>query len=165
MKIALVVYGSRGDVQPMSALATGLKQKGHEVIFCASPDHEEFVKKYQVPFADSGKNQKEVFKNANIRADRNDLSYVMVEITDAEGKVIPNADDIPVDFRLEGNGEIAGVGSGSPTDMSSFQQPRKKTWHGRCLAIVRSSGEGPGTITLTTGAEGLEGASVEIVTK
>jgi len=99
----------------------------------------------------------------SIRADRNDLSYVMVEIVDSEGNVTPYADDIMVNFEISGNGEIAGVGSGSPVDMSSFQQPHKKSWQGRCLAIVRPNGEA-GKIILKAGAEGLKEAVVEIVT-
>jgi beta-galactosidase len=99
-----------------------------------------------------------------IQASRNDLSYVMVEIVDAEGNVVPNADDVLVDFTISGNGEIAGVGSGSPMDMSSFQQPRKKTWQGRCLAIVRPKGE-PGKMVLKAKAGGLTETMVEIITE
>lgn len=61
-----------------------------------------------------------------IKADRNVLSYVMVEIIDAEGNAVPFTDDIRVNFKISGKGEISGVVSGSPTDMSGFQQPRKK---------------------------------------
>jgi len=99
-----------------------------------------------------------------IKADRNDLSYVMVEIIDAEGNVVPYADDVPVNFEISGNGEIAGVGSGSPTDMSSFQQPLKKSWQGKCLAILRPNDEAD-KIVLTARAEGLEEALIEIVTR
>jgi beta-galactosidase len=98
-----------------------------------------------------------------IKADRNDLCYVMVEIVDDEGVLVANADDLMVNFEISGNGEIAGVGSGSPTDISSFQQPRKKTWHGRCLAIVRPRGT-EGQIFLTAKAEGLVEAAIEIIT-
>jgi beta-galactosidase len=101
---------------------------------------------------------------STIRADRNDLSYVMVDIVDAEGNLVTNADDVQVSFRISGNGEIAGVGSGSPTDMSSFQQPRKKSWQGRCLIILRPKGEA-GKIFLTAKAEGLKEALIEIVTQ
>ena len=99
----------------------------------------------------------------SIKADRNDLSYVMTELLDSEGNVVTNADDVLVRFEINGNGEIAGVGSGSPTDMSSFQQPRKKSWQGRCLAIVRPKGKA-GKITLKASAEGLREAVVTIVT-
>ena len=77
-----------------------------------------------------------------IKANRNDLSYVMVEILDAEGNLVPYADDVIVNFEISGNGEIAGVGSGNPMDMSSFQQPRQKDLAGKmpcnCEAQRRS---------------------------
>ncbi|MDO9341114.1 MAG: DUF4982 domain-containing protein, partial [Bacteroidales bacterium] len=101
---------------------------------------------------------------STIKADRNDLSYIMVEILDADGNVVHYADDILDNFEISGNGEIAGVGSGSPKDMSSFQQPRKKTWQGRCLIILRPKGEA-GKIVLTARAEGLKEALIEIVTR
>jgi len=100
---------------------------------------------------------------STIKADRNDLSYVMVEIIDAEGNVV-NSDNVLINFKISGNGEIAGVGSGSPIDMSSFKQPRKKSWQGKCLAIVRPKGEA-GKIVLTARAEGLKDAVVEIVSE
>ena len=69
-----------------------------------------------------------------------------------------------MNFEINGNGEIAGVGNGSPTNMSSFQQPRKKTWKGRCLAIIRPKGEA-GKIILKASAEMLKEAVTEIVTE
>jgi beta-galactosidase len=101
---------------------------------------------------------------STIKADRNDLSYVMVEITDAEGNLITNTDDIIVNFEISGNGKIAGIGNGSFSDVSSCQQPRKKTWQGRCLIILRPKGEA-GKIVLTARAEGLKEALIEIVTR
>ncbi len=100
---------------------------------------------------------------AAIRAERNDLSYVMAEIVDAQGNVVPNADDILVNFKLNGNGEIAGVGNGNHSDLSSFQQPMKRSWQGRCLAIVRPKGAA-GKITLTASSEGLKESTIEIIT-
>jgi beta-galactosidase len=99
-----------------------------------------------------------------IKASRNDLSYVMVDITDADANVIPYADDMIVKFEINGSGTIAGVGNGNPADMSSFQQPAKKTFQGKCLAIVRSTGKA-GKIVLKASAEGLPEASVEIMAK
>jgi beta-galactosidase len=96
-----------------------------------------------------------------IKADRNDLSYVMVEITDAEGNLITNTDDINVNFEISGNGKIAGVGNGSFSDVSSCQQPRKKTWQGRCLVIVRPDVI-PGKIVIKAKSEGLKESFLEI---
>lgn len=46
MKIACVILGTRGDVQPMIALATGLIKKGHDVTIFAPPENEELVMRY-----------------------------------------------------------------------------------------------------------------------
>ncbi len=68
MKIAIVVNGLRGDVQPMLALAIGLIKNGHEVVCCAPPENEELVNRYQVQFVAFGPNYKEIFsKNAGIK--------------------------------------------------------------------------------------------------
>ncbi|MEJ2662197.1 MAG: glycosyltransferase [Desulfobacteraceae bacterium] len=37
MKIVLATYGSRGDVQPMLALALGLQSQGHTVLLVGPP--------------------------------------------------------------------------------------------------------------------------------
>jgi vancomycin aglycone glucosyltransferase len=63
MKIAIVINGTRGDVQPMLALATGLMKNGHAVIFCAPPEHQELVEKYGCPFIPFGPNYKKIFQD------------------------------------------------------------------------------------------------------
>lgn len=44
MRVGIVVSGSRGDVQPMLAVATGLRAAGHETIVCSSPDNEAWAR-------------------------------------------------------------------------------------------------------------------------
>jgi beta-galactosidase len=95
-----------------------------------------------------------------IRADRNDLSYVTVEIVDEQGAVVPNA-DIPVRFTLTGAGELAAIGSASPNDAASFKAPLRKTYQGRCIAILRPKG-GPGQITLKAEAANLKSATIAV---
>jgi beta-galactosidase len=99
-----------------------------------------------------------------IKANRNDLSYVQVEIIDANGRVVPNAEDIEVKYSILGNGEIAGVGNGNPIDLSSFQQLKKKVFHGKGLAIIRSKGMS-GKIILRANASGLKDGYIEIITQ
>jgi beta-galactosidase len=105
-----------------------------------------------------------VADRTKIRADRNDLSYVRAEIVDSRGNIVPDADDILVNFEVTGNGKVAGVGSGNPGDMSSFQQPMKKAYQGICLAIIRPEAIA-GRINVRATAEGLKDASVTITTK
>ncbi|QIP17340.1 glycoside hydrolase family 2 protein [Spirosoma aureum] len=98
-----------------------------------------------------------------IRPDRNELSYVTIEVVDEQGIVIPSA-DLLVSFQLAGVGELAGVANANPTDMSSFQQPQKKTFRGRCLTIVRPQGI-PGNITLKASSPDLQSGELMIIVR
>ncbi len=96
-----------------------------------------------------------------LRADRNDLSFVTVEVTDANGDVIPDG-VVPVRFQVKGTGELAAVGNANPQDVSSFRQPLQcRTFQGRCLAVLRPDA-GPGGI-ITLRAEVAELAATEVV--
>jgi len=98
---------------------------------------------------------------SNIKAHKNDLAYVMVEVIDNEGNVVPDANNVQVEFTISGNGKLAGVGNGSHSDMASFQQPRRRTWQGKCLAIIRPDKK-PGEIIVRAHAEGLQDAGLKI---
>ena len=100
---------------------------------------------------------------STIRADRNDLAYVTVEITDASGNLLPDATNL-VHFTLTGPGELAAVGSGAPNVMESFRQPQHTAWHGRCLAILRPLGAA-GKLALRAEADGLSAAEVTVRVK
>lgn len=95
---------------------------------------------------------------ATIRASRNDLAYVTVEVVDEDGQRVPDA-EVMVRFTVSGAGELAAQGSGSPNDPAGFQTPMRKTFQGRCLAILRPAG-GDGDIRLKAEADGLEPATV-----
>jgi beta-galactosidase len=99
-----------------------------------------------------------------IKADRNDLAYIMTEVVDADGNVVPRADEVTIDFEVSGKGKIAGVGSGNPGDMASFQQPERKTYQGKCLLIVRPEIT-PGIINVKAKSEGLKEYSLELTVK
>lgn len=98
-----------------------------------------------------------------IRADRNDLSFVTVEVVDRNGNRIPDA-AIPVRFRITGAGELAANGSAAPNDPASFRAPLRKTHQGRCLVILRPKGA-PGQITLHAEADDLKAAAIMVETK
>jgi len=100
---------------------------------------------------------------STIRADRNDLSYVTVEVVDQNGLVVPTA-AIPVRFTISGAGELAATGSSAPNDDSSFHAPLRKTYQGRALAILRPMGDA-GKITLKAEADGLKPATIVIRTR
>jgi beta-galactosidase len=88
-----------------------------------------------------------------LRADGQDLSYVTVETIDAKGIRNPKAEDL-VQFEIEGPATIAGVANANPISTESYQQPRRRAWRGRCLAIVKAGRES-GEVVLRTKARGL----------
>ncbi len=99
----------------------------------------------------------------NIKAGATDLSFVKVEIVDANGNVVPYADDVEVSYSIAGAGIIAGVGNGRMDDASSFQQNHKKVFHGKGLVVIRPNDK-KGTITLKAMSNGLMPSQVTITT-
>jgi beta-galactosidase len=95
-----------------------------------------------------------------IRADRNDLAYVTVEVLDRANRLVPDA-TVPVSFSIAGAGELTAVGSANPKHAASFREPRHVTFHGKCLAVLRPRGRA-GSITLRVEAAGLTPASVTL---
>jgi beta-galactosidase len=97
-----------------------------------------------------------------IRADRQDLCFVTVEVVDAEGNLCPNTDHA-IKFELEGPASIAAVGSGDLTSRESYQANPRRVFQGRGLVVVRSGDEARG-LKLTANAEGLQSDTVSIET-
>ncbi len=98
-----------------------------------------------------------------IKADGNDLSYLTVDVVDAKGVIVPDADNL-VKFHMEGSGAIVGVDNGDPVSHESFKTPQRKAFHGKCLVVVQS-GDKPGVVKLTASSDGLTANTVEIATK
>ena len=98
-----------------------------------------------------------------LNADGKDLSFVTVEIVDAEGNLCPLADNL-VHFEVEGNLFIAGVDNGSQTSMERFKDNKRKAFNGKCLVVLQNNGK-TGAARLKAVAEGLKDAVVEIVSE
>ena len=101
--------------------------------------------------------------HGTIRADRNDLSFVTVEMVDSAGRLVPDS-QIKVRFTVSGPGELAAVGNGNPKAPASFHRPECLTFHGRCLAVLRPT-SGAGTIRLRASADGLTGTSLTVISR
>jgi len=90
-----------------------------------------------------------------LHATGEDLSYITVELVDAQGVVNPNADNrVRFSFEIEGSGTIVGVGNANPLSLESSQRPGRKCWRGRCLVIVKA-GDQPGKILVRAAADRL----------
>jgi len=95
-----------------------------------------------------------------IRRDRRDLAFVTVEVLDRDGNPVPDA-VVPVELRIRGAGTLAGAGNANPRDARSFQEPRTRTFHGKCLAVLQPTGAA-GRIVLRAEAEGLTAAETTV---
>ena len=97
-----------------------------------------------------------------ILADRRDVAHVRVEILDARGRVVPDADN-EVTFQIQGSGKVIGLDNGNPLSHEDFKGDHRKAFHGLCLAIVQSTAKA-GQIQVTASSPGLRPGSVTINT-
>ena len=95
-----------------------------------------------------------------LRADGTDLSFITVEVLDANNNPCPLADN-RVDFQLDGM-DLAGVGNGNPLSLEPFHEPYRKLFNGKALLIVRSRDGKPGSATIKATSDGLQSAHLEL---
>jgi beta-galactosidase len=93
-----------------------------------------------------------------VRADNQDLAFIVVEVTDEKGKLRPDAENA-IDYTLTGPGKIVAVGSGDLSSQESYKANPRRAYQGRAVVVVQTSHEA-GTITLIAQAEGLEAGRV-----
>lgn len=98
-----------------------------------------------------------------IKADGKDLAFVTVEVLDADGLVVPIADNL-ITFSIKGNGYITGTDNGDPTDHHSLKKPERKLFNGKAICILQSNGK-DGEMILTANSVNLKGASITLKTK
>jgi len=99
----------------------------------------------------------------SIKGDGSDLSFVTVKVLDADGNLVPYADD-QIQFKISGEGVIAGVDNGSETSMESFKSSDQKAFNGLALAVIQSK-EKTGNIRLTASSPNLQSAQMQIIVK
>jgi beta-galactosidase len=93
-------------------------------------------------------------------ADGQDISFVTVRITDKDGNLCPNADNL-VKFSVSDLGTIAAVGNGDPATMAAFQSNRRKAFNGLCMLMVKTTKKS-GLITVQATSDSLQTASVSL---
>lgn len=98
-----------------------------------------------------------------LQADGQDLSFVVVEAVDAEGRLEAHADQ-EIQFSLSGPGVIAALGNGDGQDPAAYQGDKRKLFQGRALVVVRTSHQA-GPISITAKSAGLAEGSSTILSK
>ena len=93
-------------------------------------------------------------------ARRSDVSYVAVEVVDAQGRHTP---DLAKTLKLSVSGpaELVGFGGADPFAVGGFQSSSAQTWDGRALAILRGTGRA-GRVKVDVKADGLAPATATL---
>ena len=81
-----------------------------------------------------------------LTADGQDLAFVTVSLTDADGTLIPDAAD-QLRFEVEGAGTFRAVCNGDATSLEPFTEPTMRLFNGQLVVIVQAS-YAPGELTL-----------------
>jgi len=97
---------------------------------------------------------------SQLKADGRDLSYLTLKVTDEQGNLVPDADQL-IAIAVEGQGKLAGVDNGYQANAESFRAPQIKVFKGKAMLIIRSD-EKPGYIYIRAKAEGLAEAVLRI---
>ena len=95
-----------------------------------------------------------------VGANPNDLAYVNIEITDEDGRLVPDA-EVNIQLSVEGLGTLIACGNAAPDDLKSFNNPNLKTFRGKALAILQP-GSQPGLMSLKVKASSLPETEIEI---
>lgn len=73
-----------------------------------------------------------------IQNDGYDLVYVTVSVTDTNGNLVPNANDL-INFEVSGGGKLVGVDNGYQASLDSFKANSCKVYNGKCIVIIQSN--------------------------
>jgi len=98
-----------------------------------------------------------------IAADRIDIAHITCKILDAQGRMVPVADN-EITFKIQGEGKIIGLDNGNPVSHEDYQANRRKAFNGLCLVIIQSADKN-GIIQLSATSPGLKSDSITITTK
>lgn len=96
-----------------------------------------------------------------IAADGEDLSFVTLEVVDANGDVVRNA-DIAITFSVSGPGKIVATDNGDPADLTPFPSLERRAFSGLALAIVKAKKGESGSISVTASAAGVQSGSITV---
>ncbi len=93
-------------------------------------------------------------------ADGQDLVYVVAEVVDEDGNVVPD-EDVTLTFSVAGNAEVKASGSADLTTTGSYATDKATTWKGRAMTILKA-GAKRGDATLKVTAPGMKPATLKL---
>jgi beta-galactosidase len=92
--------------------------------------------------------------------DWNDVAFINAAVLDAQGVVVPNAENL-IDFKVEGAGLVAAVDSANSNSHEPYQATQRQAFQGTCLALIKANA-GRGKIRVTAISSNLRSAAIEL---
>ena len=123
MKITILTYGSRGDVQPFIALARGLQKNGHQVKLAAPHRFADFVAQHNISFVPLAGDPEEISKAFNdaghnalkmVRAIRDYVTSIALDVSRDAFAACDDADLIVHSFLFTTGGHSLAYMRGIP---------------------------------------------------
>jgi beta-galactosidase len=98
-----------------------------------------------------------------LAANGQDVAQIEYDVVDDSGVRVPDADQ-EVSFELGGPARILGIGNGDVTNSEPVRAPGHRSFQGRGLMFIQSTGE-RGAILLTASAAGLRPAKLALISR
>lgn len=96
----------------------------------------------------------------HVHASRDQLIYLPIELHDANGRVVDDA-EVSLRATVIGQAELIALGSGNPESTDPVDKPEAHTFRGRALLILRSSGQ-PGSAHVRLSSPDLPAAEIDV---
>ena len=95
-----------------------------------------------------------------IKTDGQDLAFITIELTDAQGILNPLAAN-ELTATVSGSATLIGFGNADIKDCDRYTDNTHKAWKGRALLVVRSTGK-KGKVTITVQGKGLKSSHITL---
>lgn len=95
-----------------------------------------------------------------LEANTGDLSYLIIELVDKDGNVLPGADN-KLTVTVSGTATLQALGNADIKDEDPYFDNTHKAWNGRALAVVRSIGK-KGNATVKISSPGFPTKTVKL---
>ncbi|MHC0441068.1 beta-galactosidase GalA [Flavobacterium sp. 3-210] len=96
-----------------------------------------------------------------INGDGRDALPITVDVLDAKGRPVQTA-NLPIDFELQGDGAIIGLGNGDPNSHEMEKGNKRSLFNGLAQIILQSKAKGSGELFLKASSPGLKPALLKI---
>jgi len=97
-----------------------------------------------------------------LQADGKDICHLKFQVVDAQGVRVPDAGP-EVTFEISGPAKLLGIENGDVNSPEPYQDPTRKAFHGRGLAIFQST-TASGKVRITATGPDLDPATIELET-